>query len=109
MAKLQLNPGETLIGSGQVTLYKKLFINTKTYDGNIYVTNQRVCFYIRMSGEPEMELPLSRAQGFSVEKKTLYTMVAVYARSGESYAFTGFPVKKLPGWLRKAGVQETSS
>lgn len=106
MAKFQLNPGETEIGSGQVALHQKQLISTKAYDGKIYVTDQRVSFWIRMAGGPEMDLPLSEIQGFSVGKKMLATAVTIHARSGESYTFTGFPVKKLQDWLRQAGVQE---
>jgi len=106
MTKIQLNPGETLIGSGQAALHKKQFIHTKAFDGNIYVTDQRVCFYIRMIRKPEMELPLSDVKGFSVGKKALFTAVTIYSQIGEGYLFTGFPVKKLQTWLRQAGVQE---
>ncbi len=69
MAKFQLNPNETMIGSGQVALHQKQFLNTKPFSGNIYVTNQRVCFYISMIGSPEMDLPLSEIKGFSVGKR----------------------------------------
>lgn len=106
MAKFQLNPGETEIGSGQVALHQKQFINTKAFDGKIYVTDQRVSFWIRMAGGPEMDLPLSEIKGFSVGKKALFTAVTIHSQAGESYVFTGFPVKKLPDWLRQAGVPE---
>ncbi len=106
MAKFQLNPDETEIGSGQVALHQKQFLTTKAFDGKIYVTNQRVSFWIRMAGGPEMDLALSEVKGFSVGKKMLATAVTIEAKSGESYTFTGFPVKKLQDWLRQAGVQE---
>ena len=35
MAKFQLNPGETLIGKGQMALHQKQFLNTKPFSGNI--------------------------------------------------------------------------
>ncbi len=41
MAKFQLNPNETMTGSGQVALHQKQFLNTKPFSGNIYATNQR--------------------------------------------------------------------
>ncbi len=105
MAKFQLDPGETLIGKGQMALHQKQFLNTKPFSGNIYVTNQRACFYISMVNDPEMDLPLSDIKGFSV-KKSLFTSVTIYSKAGVGYVFTGFPVKKLQDWLRQAGVQE---
>lgn len=106
MAKLQLASGETIIGSGQVALHKKQFLNTKAFDGNIYVTNQRVCFQVRMISTMDMDLQLSEIKGFSVRKAMLFTTVTIYNRTGERYMYTGFPVKKLQDWLRQAGVQE---
>jgi len=106
MAKFQLDPGETMIGSGQMALHQKQFLNTKAFSGNIYVTNQRVRFYISMIGSPEMDLPLSEIKGFSVGKKALITAVTIHSQADKSYVFTGFPVKKLQDWLRQAGVQE---
>ena len=106
MAKFQLAPGETMIGGGQVALHQKQFLNTKPFGGNIYVTNQRACFYISMIGSPEMDLPLSEIKGFSVGKKALFTAVTIHGQTGDSYVFTGFPVKKLQDWLRQAGVRE---
>ena len=104
MAKFELNPGETLIGKGQMALHQKQFLNTKPFSGNIYVTNQRACFYISMVGM-EMDLPISEIKGFSV-KKALMTAVTIHSKAGESYVFTGFPSKKLQDWLRQAGVSQ---
>ncbi len=106
MAKFAMNPGETMIGSGQMALHQKQFLRTKPFSGNIYVTNQRVCFYISMVGSPEMDLPLAEVKGFSVGKKGLFSAVTIYSQADQSYVFTGFPVKKLPDWLRQAGVRE---
>ena len=105
MAKFSTNPGETMIGSGQMALHQRQFLNTKPFSGTIYVTDQRVCFYISMVGSPEMDLPLSEIKGFSV-KKALLTAVTIHSQAGENYVFTGFPVKKLQDWLRRAGVRE---
>ena len=105
MAKLKLNPDETIIGSGQVALHKKQFLNMRSFDGHIYVTDQRACFQVRMAGTMDMDLPLAEIKGFSVQK-SLLTKVTIHSRAGESYTFTGFPVKKLQDWLRQAGVQE---
>ena len=106
MAKFQLNPGETMIGSGMMSLYLKQGLTKKPFQGNIYITNQRACFYISMVGSPEMDLPLSEIKGFSVGKKALFTAVTIHSRADENYVFTGFPVKKLQDWLRQAGVRE---
>jgi len=105
MAKFQLRPDETMIGSGQMAIHQRQFLNTKPFQGNIYVTNQRACFYISMVGSPEMDLPISEIKGFSV-KKALFTAVTIHSQAGENYVFTGFPVKKLQDWLRQAGVRE---
>ena len=105
MAKFQLDPGETLIGKGQMALHQRQFLNTKPFQGSIYVTDRRACFYISMVGSPEMDLPVSDIKGFSV-KKALFTAVTIHGKGGESYVFTGFPAKKLQGWLRQAGVPE---
>ena len=48
MAKFQLNPGETLIGSGMMSIYLKQGLSKKPFQGNIYITNQRACFKISM-------------------------------------------------------------
>ncbi len=106
MAKFSMAPGETLIGKGQLALHQKQFLTTKPFSGNIYVTNQRVSFYISMVGSPEMELPLSAVKGFTAGKKGLFTAVTIESQEGKSYVFTGFPVKKLQEWLRQAGVRE---
>jgi len=106
MAKFQLAPGETMIGQGTVARHQKQFLGSKTFDGTIYVTDQRACFYVRMVGSPDMDLPLKEIKGFSVGKKALVTAVTIHSQAGEEYVFTGFPVKKLQDWLRQAGVSE---
>ena len=107
MAKLDLKPGETMIGSGQMSLYQKQGLMKKPFQGNVFVTNQRACFKISMMpGEPDMNLPLEEIKGFSVGKIALFTAVTIHSKSGETYPLTGFPAKKLQDWLRQAGVQE---
>ena len=103
MAKFQLNDNEAMIGSGQVALHQKQFLNTKPFSGNIYVTNQRACFYISMVGSAEMDLPLSEIKGFSVGKKALFTAVTMHPKAGGTYEFTGYPVMKLHDWRRGGG------
>ena len=106
MAKLNLNPGENIVGSGTMALHLKQGLSRKPFQGNIFVTNQRVCFKISMMpGDPDMNLPLGEIKGFSV-KKGLFTQVNIFSKAGETYPLTGFPVKKLQDWLRQVGVQE---
>ena len=33
------------------------------------------------------------------------TKVTICARNGDTYPLTGFPAKKLQGWLEEAGVK----
>ena len=106
MAKLDLHPGETVIGSGQMALHKKQFLSTKAFAGYIYITNQRACFKVRMIGAVDMDLPLSEIEGFTAKRRIFFTYVTIRSRGGETFAFTGFPAKKLQGWLREAGVRE---
>ena len=106
MAKLKLEPDERLIGSGQVALQEKQLIGTQATAGDICVTNRRVCFQVRMIGTVEMDLPLDEIAGFSVGRLGPFTKVTIQSTAGKSWAFTGFPIKKLQEWLRQAGVAE---
>ena len=106
MAKLDLNPGETMIGSGQMSLYQKQGLTKKPSQGNVFVTNQRACFKISMMPGLEMDLPVEEIKGFSVGKIALFTAVTIHSKDGKEYPLTGFPAKKLQDWLRQAGVQE---
>ena len=107
MAKFQLQPDETMVGSGQMSLYLKQGLSRKPFQGNIFVTNQRVCFKISMMpGDPDMNLPLGEIKGFSVKTTLVVTQVTIYSTAGEPYPLTGFPAKKLQGWLRQVGVRE---
>ena len=106
MAKFQLNPGETMIGSGMMSLYQKSGLTKKPFQGTIYVTNQRACFQISMSPHLDMDLPIEEIKGFTVKKLMLVTQVTIHSKSGETYPLTGFPAKKLQGWLQQVGVQQ---
>ena len=107
MAKFQLNPSETLIGSGMMSLYLKQGLYKKPFHGNIYITDQRVCFkIIMMPGALDMDLPLENIKGFSVSGVAIFTYVTIHSWKGETYSFTGFPAKKLQGWLTQLGVQK---
>ena len=106
MAKLNLNPGETMIGSGQMSLYQKQGLTKKPFQGSIFVTNQRACFKISMVPGLEMDLPVEEIKGFSVGKIALFTAVTIHSKDGKEYPLTGFPAKQPQDWLRQAGVQE---
>ena len=107
MAKFQLNPDETLIGSGMMSIYLKQGLSKKPFQGNIYITNQRACFKISMTpGALDMDLPLEDIRGFSVRGAAIFTQVTIHSRTGENYSFTGFPAKKLQSWLMQLGVQK---
>ena len=95
MAKFKPEAGETPIGSGTMALHQKQFLNTRSFDGTIYVTDRRACFQIRMMKDLEMDLPLEQVKGFGVKKAMMITTVTIYGREGESYAFTGFPPKSF--------------
>lgn len=73
MAKLDLNPGETMIGSGQMSLYQKQGLTKKPFQGSVFVTNQRACFKISMMPGLEMDLPVEEIKGFSVGRIALFT------------------------------------
>jgi len=62
MAKFQLNDNEAMIGSGQVALHQKQFLNTKPFSGNIYFTNQRACFYISIENYVFTGFPVKKLQ-----------------------------------------------
>jgi hypothetical protein len=107
MAKFQLNSGETLIGSGMMSIYLKQGLSKKPFQGNIYITNQRVCFKISMMPDAlDMDLPLEDIRGFSVSGVAIFTQVTIHSRKGETYSFTGFPAKKLQDWMAQLGVQK---
>ena len=106
MAKLDLHPGEPISGSGMMYLVRKQGLTKKPFQGNIFVTNQRVCFKISMVSHLEMDLPISEIKGYKVDHSLLVTKVTIHSQSGETYPLTGFPAKKLQGWLQEVGVQE---
>lgn len=107
MASIQLRADEVLIGQGMVAYWEPVLGNScETWRGTIFVTNQRVCFYISWLSHPELELALAKIRGFTVGRRLFFTKVILHSRAGERFTFTGFPVKKLQEWLRQAGVQK---
>ena len=106
MAKFQLRAGETLIGKGPMSLYQKQGLTQKPFQGKIHVTDQRVCFHMDMSGTVLMDLPISEVKGFTVGSMLFVTKVTIHSKAGENYPLTGFPAKKLQGWLAQLGIQK---
>ena len=114
MTNLQLNPGESRIGQGLVS-YRDLEKHTyQCWHATIYVTNQRV-FLDTYTG---IELKLSKIRGFTFGRILLFfpsvtifgqaekTVIGEHGLTEDAYTFTGFPIKKLKGWLQQAGIQE---
>ena len=99
MAKFQLQAGETLIGKGPMSLYQKQGLTQKPFQGKIYVTDQRVCFHMDLSGTVLMDLPISEVKGFTVGSILFISKVTIHSKTGENYSLTGFPAKKLQSWL----------
>lgn len=106
MAKFQLQAGETLIGKGAMSLYQKQGLTLKPFQGKIYVTDKRICFYMDLSGTVLMDLPISEVKNFSVGSMLFIKKVTIQSKQGENYPLTGFPAKKLQGWLLQLGVQQ---
>lgn len=106
MAKFQLQTGETLIGKGAMSLNQKQGLTLKPFQGKIYVTDKRICFYMDLSGTVLMDLPISEVKNFSVGSMLFIKKVTIQSKQGENYPLTGFPAKKLQGWLLQLGVQQ---
>ena len=105
MAKLQLNPGEALIGSGTMAYQERQGkFRYRAWSGHIYVSNQRVFFRMSMTGISMVDLLLSEVKGFWVSKGLFASAVTISGKNGDDFKFTGFPAKKLQGWLQQAGV-----
>ncbi len=105
MAKFQPAPDEALVGNGAMSLFQKQGLTKKPFQGKIYVTNKRVCFYMDLSGTALMDLPLAEIKGFTVKKTLFITQVTIHSQAGEDYPLTGFPAKDLQNWLRQVGVR----
>ncbi len=113
MANIQLNPGESRIGQGLVS-YRDLERHTyQCWNTMLYVTNQRVF----LDSYTEIELKLSKIRGYTVSKILLFIpSVTIYGQAEETiyghgqaeenFVFTGFPMKKLQGWLQQAGIKK---
>ena len=107
MAEIKLETGETLIGQGMMAYWEPVLGNAcDVWRGTIFVTNQRVCFRISMTSHMEFELKLPKIKGFTVGRHLFFTKVTIHSRMGEKFTVTGFPVKRLQGCLRQAGIEK---
>ena len=107
MTTLQLASNESLVGQGMVAYWEPVLGSScDVWRGTIFVTNQRVCFSISWTNRLEFELKLSEIDGFAVGRHLFATTVTIYSRAGKRFMMTGFPIKKLQGWLRQVGVRQ---
>lgn len=107
MAAIQLQQGERLIGQGMMAYWEPVWGHScDTCSGTVFVTTQRVCFCLSMLHSVEFELALSEIRGFATGRHLFFTKVVLYDWLGKTFTLTGFPVKKLQGWLKQAGVQK---
>lgn len=98
--KFQLREHEILIGRGLMAFRRG------SKQGTIYVTNQRVCFHESLTNFVYMKLPLSEVEGYQTKRFLFIRFVYIYDKGHKKYMFSGFPAKKLQGWLEQAGVRE---
>ena len=107
MADIPLQPYESVVGQGMMAYWEPVLGSScNVWRGTIFVTDQRVCFQISWTTHMEVELKRSEISGFTVGKHLFATKVTIHSKSGEKFTFTGFPVKKLQGWLKQMGVQK---
>ena len=111
---LRLIYENSVVGQGLVS-YRDLEKHTyQCWHATIYVTNQRV-FLDTYTG---IELKLSKIRGFTFGRILFFfpsvtifgqaekTVIGKHGLTEDAYTFTGFPIKKLKGWLQQAGIQE---
>lgn len=106
MERFQLQENETLIGSGMMAHKQKKYHSNQPTRGTIYVTNQRVCYYESWSNYVYMDLPLSEIAGYDTGSFLFISFVYLYDKNNTEYTFSGFPAKKLQGWLEQVGVKK---
>lgn len=107
MADIPLQPYESVVGQGMMAYWEPVLGSScNVWRGTIFVTDQRVCFQISWTTHMEVELKRSEISGFTVRTHLFATKVTIHSKSGEKFTFTGFPVKKLQGWLRSLGIPQ---
>ena len=104
MAEFLRHADERLIGSGRVSLKQRQGLFWGMFHGDLYVTDQRVCFHMKMTGSTVMELLLQEIQGFMAGYSFFLTAVRIYSREGKEYKITGMLAKEVGEWLLEAGV-----
>ena len=98
--KFQLRENELLIGSGLMAFRRG------SKQGIVYVTNQRVCFHEWMTNFVYMKLPLSEVAGYQTKRFLFLLFVNIHDKGHKKYSFSGFPAKKLQGWLEQVGIKK---
>lgn len=106
MAKFQLQENETLIGRVLMAHKHKKCLTSQPTRGNLYVTNQRMCYYESLSNYVYMDLPLSQVAEYDTKRVLFIPYVYIYDQNNTQYAFSGFGAKKLQGWMEQAGVKK---
>lgn len=106
MAKFQLGQGETELGSGMMAYKFQQWPTPKRTRGTLHVTNQRVCYYESWSNYVYMDLPLAEIEGYKTKQVLFVTFILIYGKDGKKYTYSGFPAKKVQGWLDQLGVRK---
>lgn len=107
MTGFSLAPSEQLLGQGIMAYWEPVLGSAcNVWSGTVFVTDQRVCFHIFLTFHMEFELKRPEISCFTVSKQWFATKVTIYTTDGKKYMLTGFPAKKLQGWLRQMGVQK---
>lgn len=104
MSRFALRSGEHMIGSGHVSLKQRQGLFWGMFHGELYVTDQRVCFFVKMTGSMVLDLPLTEIKGYTAGYSFFLTAVRIYGCDGNEYKITGAPAKEVQEWLRRAGV-----
>lgn len=103
--KWELRTGEQVIGQEQAAYHEKRLVGTRPISGRLYVTDQRVAFVVGIVHSLEMDYPLPEVRSFT--RKGLGNPITIETTDGERHKITGLFNKKLAGYLREAGVQES--
>lgn len=70
------------------------------------MTNQRVCYYESWSNYVYMDLHLAETEGYKTKQVLFVTFILIYGKNGKKYIYSGFPPKKVQGWLDQVGVRK---
>mgnify|MGYP000459267472 CR=1 FL=1 len=53
-----------------------------------------------------MDLPLAEIEGYKTKQVLFVTFILIYGKDGKKYTYSGFPAKKVQGWLDQVGVRK---